>query len=81
MKIITSRTRILDHHPTSVLILQPCGCKYWYSEKRKLCRHVVLRIRTFLRHTGKSQKHVAGMLEISQATVSEALAGKRGYFV
>jgi hypothetical protein len=78
VKILTSRTRVLKRRGSSLLILQPCGCRYWLTTKRKLCRHLVQRIRVRVNH-GWLQKDIARHLDLCEATVSEALAGKRRY--
>lgn len=78
MKIITSRTKVLAERPNSILIRQPCGCEYWYHDRRKLCPHIVKQIALKVSR-GDFQRDVAKLLGIGQATVSEAINGKRRY--
>jgi hypothetical protein len=78
VKILTSRTRVLRRTTHSLLILQPCGCKYWFHRKRRLCKHVVQRVRVKI-NQGWLQREIAQELLISQPTISNALAGKRRY--
>lgn len=79
MQILSRKTKVLEYRPHSILVRQPCGCEYWYHDRRKLCPHLVDDMAYLILTKGWLQCEVAESLGLSEACVSEVLNGKRRY--